>query len=413
MDCIISGNSNVKRFSYAISCLCRIGKDLYIDFNELDGLYLKTLNDAKSAYTCCHFQPSFFERCCSPPTGALTKGATSTSRSRGRDRMPTGPNSSRKRRNIGGDKATAADVEDGDIPSQQTYSLTCRVPLRTLTSALRPRKNVRSLRIRSHGNSEQHSVADGNDSEEEPLSATTENDGSREGKLMQLSFEYILESQQHANSMMRVAHRVGVAECDSIMAVVSSTIREQHNSYSEIVSSPKLFTKILDPLRKTAEIVFTVNDEKKQITVASFHDSDIIATARTGNNSDTNLLLLPSSMLLKTQTSMGCDEFECYTWRNSEHFDNSRLQSNSAEGSTNREEPPSNVHEEVNLVFGIREIKTLVQFCTSVNMQDHDMKIVMSFQYGGKPIVFESSGKGFTIQLIMATLDHKLLRPNM
>jgi hypothetical protein len=306
-----------------------------------------------------------------------------------------------------------AEVEDGDNPSQQTYSLTCRVPLRTLTSALRPRKNVRSLRIRSHGTSEQHSVADGNAGEVEPLSATTENDGAREGKLMQLSFEYILESQQHANSMMRVAHRVGVAECDSIMAVVSSTIREQHNSYSEIVSSPKLFTKILDPLRKTAEIVFTVNDEKKQITAASFHASDIVATARTGNNSDTNLLLLPSSMLLKTQTSMGCDEFECYTWRNSEHFDNSLLHSGGAEGSTNREQPPSNVHEEVNLVFGIREIKTLVQFCTSVNMQDHDMKIVMSFQYGGKPIVFESSGKGFTIQLIMATLDHKLLRPNM
>lgn len=400
MDCIISGNSNVKRFSYAISCLCRIGKDLYIDFNELDGLYLKTLNDAKSAYTCCHFQPSFFEKCCSPPTTTP----------RGWDRMSTG---SRKRRNIGGDKEATAEADDDDIPSQNTNSFTCRVSLRTLTSALRPRKNVRSLRIRSHGNSEQHSVADGNHGEAELLSASTENDGTMEGNWMQLSFEYILESQQHANSMMRVAHRVGVAECDSIMAVVSSTIREQQNSYSEIVSSPKLFTKILDPLRKTAEIVFTINDEKKQVTVASFHASDIVATARTGTNSDANLLLLPSSMLLKTQTSMGCDEFECYTWRNSEYFDSALLPSSSANGSTTREPPPSNVHEEVNLVFGIREIKTLVQFCTSVNMQDHDMKIVMSFQYGGKPIVFESSGKGFTIQLIMATLDHKLLRPNL
>jgi hypothetical protein len=399
MDCIISGNSSVKRFSYAITCLCRIGKDLYIDFNELDGLYLKTLNDAKSAYACFHFQPSFFERCCSPPT--FTNGGSDSIRRK--EHRSTG---SRKRRQTGSNARIEVGDED-DTPSQQA-SLTCRVPLRTVTSALRPRKNVRSLRIRSYGNSEQHPSSANDDDGE--ISAT-ERDTTADCKFMQLSFEYILESQQHANSMMRVAHRVGVAECDSIMAVVSSTIRDQQNSYSEIVSSPTLFTKMLDPLRKTAEIVFTVNDDKKQITVASFHASDIVATARTGSASEASLLLLPSSMLLKTETSMGCDEFECYTWRNGEYFDNIRLQSSVTEGSAVREQPPSNVQEEVNLVFGIREVKTLVQFCSSVNMQDHDMKIVMSFQYGGKPMVFESAGKGFTVQLIMATLDHKLLRP--
>ena len=80
-----------------------------------------------------------------------------------------------------------------------------------------------------------------------------------------------------------------------------------------------------------------------------------------------------------------CDEFEGYTWRNN----NTTTLTTSC--LTSSSEPPGNLNEEVNLVFAIREVKTLLQFCTS-SMQDPDMKIVMSFQYGGKPIVLESAG---------------------
>jgi len=350
MDCTLSGNATVKKFSYAIACLCRIGKDLYLDFNEIDGLYLKTLNDAKSAFCCFHFQPSFFERCSSPMILPNNNNNSTSSTNRKR-RQP----------------------DDNNLNSS---SLTCRVPLKILNLALRSRKNVKSLRIRSYG--------------------THDNDD--ESAKMHLSFEYVLESQQHNASMMRVLHRIGVAECDSILAVVSTTIRDQQDSYSEIVSSPALFTKMLDPLRKTAEILFTVNDVKRHIAVATFHNNSVIGGG--GGGDVAAELLLP--MVLKTETCMRCDEFEGYTWRNN----NPTTLTTSC--LTSSSEPPENLNEEVNLVFAIREVKTLLQFCSS--MQDPDMKIVMSFQYGGKPIVLESAGKAFTVQLIMATLDHKLLR---
>ncbi len=39
------------------------------------------------------------------------------------------------------------------------------------------------------------------------------------------------------------------------------------------------------------------------------------------------------------------------------------------------------------------------------------MRIVVSFEWGGRPIIFDSEGgNGFTASLIMATLDYKLLR---
>jgi hypothetical protein len=38
-----------------------MGKDLYIKFDPLKGLTLRALNDAKSAFTSFHFEPTCFE----------------------------------------------------------------------------------------------------------------------------------------------------------------------------------------------------------------------------------------------------------------------------------------------------------------------------------------------------------------
>ena len=38
---------NLKRFSASITCLGKIGKDLYLSFDEMSGLTLSSLNDAK------------------------------------------------------------------------------------------------------------------------------------------------------------------------------------------------------------------------------------------------------------------------------------------------------------------------------------------------------------------------------
>ena len=67
MDCVIPSHS-VRPFCTAIACLSRIGKDMYLEFDPLEGLTLRTLNDAKSAYSSIVWEPSFFEKCSAPPT---------------------------------------------------------------------------------------------------------------------------------------------------------------------------------------------------------------------------------------------------------------------------------------------------------------------------------------------------------
>ena len=41
---------NLKRFAASVTCLGKIGKDLYLSFDPLDGLTLSSLNEAKSAF---------------------------------------------------------------------------------------------------------------------------------------------------------------------------------------------------------------------------------------------------------------------------------------------------------------------------------------------------------------------------
>ena len=65
MDVIIPPH-NLKRFASSITCLGRIGKDLYVSFDPLEGLTLSSLNEAKSAYGKFHFDPGFFTSCDGP-----------------------------------------------------------------------------------------------------------------------------------------------------------------------------------------------------------------------------------------------------------------------------------------------------------------------------------------------------------
>jgi hypothetical protein len=50
-----------------LDCLSRIGKDLYVAFDAIEEVSLRSLNDAKSAYAYFRFEPAFFERCTAPP----------------------------------------------------------------------------------------------------------------------------------------------------------------------------------------------------------------------------------------------------------------------------------------------------------------------------------------------------------
>lgn len=49
----------------------------------------------------------------------------------------------------------------------------------------------------------------------------------------------------------------------------------------------------------------------------------------------------------------------------------------------------------------------MLQFCSHGG--EEELRVTLLFHYGGKPLVMETAGNGFTGELIMATLDHKLL----
>jgi len=128
MDVVIPSHS-VKLFNSSIVSLSKIGKDLYLEFDSISGLSLRTMNDAKSAYCHVHYEPTFFERCTVPAVAP-----TSTSRG--------------KKRNVTATQQEDSDDDDdnendGDKPP--LYS--CRIPLRALQPVVRPRKKVQSLRI--------------------------------------------------------------------------------------------------------------------------------------------------------------------------------------------------------------------------------------------------------------------------
>jgi cell cycle checkpoint control protein RAD9A len=187
MDCIIPSHS-VRPFCAAIGCLSRMGKDLYVEFDPLEGLTLRALNDAKSAFCSFHFEPSFFERCSAPPT--------------------------RKR-------ALQQEEPDG---TDNRYS--CRVSLRAMAAIVRPRRHVLSLRLRNES-SQQH----------------------------YLSFEFQLQK----SGLLTVVHRMGVAEDAQRVAATAS-----REGGSEIVTSPAILIKMLEPLHKRSpEVALIVNDSYK------------------------------------------------------------------------------------------------------------------------------------------------------
>lgn len=76
------------------------------------------------------------------------------------------------------------------------------------------------------------------------------------------------------------------------------------------------------------------------VTASSFHHSENNAT-----NNNNALLNAKSARTLKTETSIGCDEFQEFEFRDQSDNDN------------DNDDVPSNVREEVTLVFGLREAK--------------------------------------------------------
>mmetsp|Transcript_25579 Transcript_25579/g.59409 ORF Transcript_25579/g.59409 Transcript_25579/m.59409 type:complete len:139 (-) Transcript_25579:32-448(-) len=122
--------------------------------------------------------------------------------------------------------------------------------------------------------------------------------------------------------------------------------------------------------------------------MSSFHHNDTVA-----GSSNNAVLQASAASILKTETSIGADEFQEF------EFFGTRQE---------EDDSPENVNNEVALVFSIREPKAMLQFCAQTRLEE-DLLVSMFFHWGGKPIIFETESSTFRAELVMATLDHKLL----
>mmetsp|Transcript_42397 Transcript_42397/g.128620 ORF Transcript_42397/g.128620 Transcript_42397/m.128620 type:complete len:161 (+) Transcript_42397:641-1123(+) len=144
------------------------------------------------------------------------------------------------------------------------------------------------------------------------------------------------------------------------------------------------------------------------VTATSFHHGDVVAAA--AGLTDNALLNAASATVLKTETSIGIDEFDEYNFKDDrgEGRNGTDAGDGGCGGGGASGAPPPGVNEEVTLVFGIKETKAMLQFCAQAD-PDEEIRAVVSFHWGGRPVSFDAEGEAFTAQLIMATLDHKLL----
>lgn len=214
-----------------------------------------------------------------------------------------------------------------------------------------------SLRIRSEGvdSSGQHFGVNHKDGSRQkdnkmPYSSRRRKRKSRDNEevasndKMMLTFEYVMErpqSKQTAasiSSTFTVLHKIAVTDAHGI-TLSTSTHRKTR---SEIIAPPKLWMRLLDPL-KTQEVALTIDDTLKVVTATSFHP---------GSNMEDNTVLARSNAVLKTETSTGVEEFDEYDYRS-----NRRRVELEFEGDDGM---PEEVNERVILVFSIREAKVCV-----------------------------------------------------
>lgn len=344
MDCTIPAH-NVRTFCAAIASMSKMGgKDLYVEFDPLEGLVLRTLNDAKSAFCSFSYQPAFFERCSTPPLPRQGRASNSNKR-KGRST-----------------NSTPADEDDDD--DEEVYK--CRIPLKAMAAVTKARKGVVSLRIRN------------------------ETSTNPQHQMFLLTFEFHME---YKGNRLRVVHRLGVEDADGVRAVA-----DDDNS-SEIVALPKFLLRMMEPLKKSEEVAFIVNDKAKLMTMASFHHHQYGETAPDAGANNNAVLQSKSATLLKTETSVGADEFDDFDFANDRKV---------IANSNPNDALPSNVNEEVTLVCSLREPKALLQFFDTGT--EEDLRVTLRFHWGGKPLVLKTKTPTFCGELVMATLDYKLLR---
>jgi hypothetical protein len=351
MDVILA-QDHIKPFCQAIAQLSRIGKEVYFDFLPTEGLQLRSLNDAKSAFASFHFEPSFFQRCTSSTTTLLNK------------------NNNRKR---------ASPASSSSMADEDRYMV--KVPVKTLAALIRTRKNPLQLRIVTTSSTS---------------SSSTRNRSSISSESL-LTFEYQVQPPQ--GSLIHIVHRVGVADAQGIVAMAPT------DGATELVADPNVLSKLLEPLKNTAEVAFVVQDDQKLIRALTFHADNVILENNGGDDPATvirNPLSKPTP--LSTETSIGTEDLKEYYYVSSYDDDGS----NDDPDNERHVPPPTDLSEKVIMVVSRKEVRALLQFAAHA-FSDQPLAVHMHFYYGGKPMVLTTGTEGCTSQLILATLDHRKL----
>ena len=260
----------------------------------------------------------------------------------------------------------------------------------------RRRRGSMSARERSRSRSKRRKQSKMKRNNNENEDGNNDDSISKNTDKMMLSFEFFIERptpksngdmNPNNNSMMnggifRVLHKVGVTDANGI--TLSASIAERRTR-SEIVSHPRLWLRLLDPLRRTAEVALTIDDELKVVTATSFHPGEIQQQGSGGGvGGEQNAVLQAAAArnaVLKTETSTGAEEFDEYDFRSnrgkkkqskkkkkgddnaavSDESENESDQNGEAEEEEDyekeSEKPPMDVNEKVILVFSIKEAK--------------------------------------------------------
>ncbi|CAM9637359.1 unnamed protein product [Ascophyllum nodosum] len=291
---------NLKVFACAVQCLMKIGKELFIE-TTADQLVLRTLNDAKSAFSAFYFNNSggFFEtfRCSDsrPSQGATGEQA-------------------------GLDSQDSAAGGDGG-------SVSCKVLVRAVHNILRTLKKVVRLVIYVEGEDDSH-------------------------------IEPHLVFQMYCEFGYRKVHRFSLQDCEIMHAVFEG------EGASRLACPPVQISQLLEHIHGTAEVA--VGASHDVLTVRSYHHPLTGAAERA---------------VLKTEMSISTAEFDTYRFCGEDD-------------------------EEVELVFSLKEIKALLHFTEATEAQT----LEMLFREGGDPLLFQSHSKTFAAELIMATMEPKIIR---
>jgi Rad9. len=453
MDVIIPAH-NIKTLSNAVQALAKIGKFLYVEFDPLTGLTLRTLNDAKSSFAEFTFDVGFFERCssggifttgydngdvvpggilhCQARTKRKTPASTSSSSSRKQSKnLKTNSNKNddllvqqRSNRRLASSSATRRQQQRQQQQQQEEEDCEkylCRVPIRTIASLLHSRKGLLSLRIRSITPSPDLSLTADTSSVTSSSVFSRRSDSSLSCK-MQLSFEFRIQSSPSSGSggsggqgIMFVTHRIFVSSSPSVVATASRT------NCSEIVVDPVLWMKLMDPVQ-SPEMALIVSEKDRRVTASSFHYADGGGGGGGDDpegSSNRNLVLSAmASRVLKTETSVHCDDLDEFVYsdggiRHLTENDNADDDDGHERGD-NAGEIPEGIEDQVVLVFSSREAKAMAQFCVQQaggKVEEFgELKLIVNFYWGGKPIVFETEGDAFQGVLILSTVHHSLLK---